>query len=205
MSATTELELKNALMQVPGATDSVSNRIVAAILSNAGSSGSGGGGGSGSGLDSTTYTAAQLSAWVSSGTTPTPAPTGLPKQYAASDDLSRTFYGYTSTLARETTANGVSAVTFVSSALSASAVVKGVAGDPGTFLGLLCVSVAGGKVTVHNAGTATNAITGLGAPGGASGLTMTAGSFISLGSAVDCPNGIYLEINGTGSYVVVYQ
>ena len=45
MSATTELELKNALMQVPGATDSVSNRIVAAILASVGVGGGGGGGG----------------------------------------------------------------------------------------------------------------------------------------------------------------
>lgn len=100
--------------------------------------------------------------------------------------------------------SGVASLPFVSSVLSVSAVVKGSAGDPGTFLGLLCTSVSGGKVTIHNAATASNPVPGLGG-GGASGLVMTAGSFISLGVAVDCPNGLYIDINGTGSYVVVYQ
>lgn len=47
MTTATELELKNALMQVPGATDSVSNRIVQAVVAEAAlGGGSGGGGGS---------------------------------------------------------------------------------------------------------------------------------------------------------------
>ena len=67
MSATTELELKNALMQVPGATDSVSNRIVAAILASVGVGGGGGGTGTGAGFDDS-YTAAQLETMRSAGT-----------------------------------------------------------------------------------------------------------------------------------------
>ena len=102
MSATTELELKNALMQVPGATDSVSNRIVRAVAAEA-ALGGGSGGGGGSGLDSTTYTATQLQDWVLYGTTPTPTPTVFPTMYAASDDLTRTFLSSSSTVAVETT------------------------------------------------------------------------------------------------------
>lgn len=101
-------------------------------------------------------------------------------------------------------ASGAS-VTFSSAPLSASAVVKGVAGDPGNFISLLCTSVSGGKVTVRDGGTVSGAlIPGLGS-GGASGLALTAGQYVSLGAAVYCANGIYLEISGTGTYVVLYQ
>lgn len=97
-----------------------------------------------------------------------------------------------------------SSIVFASPALSASAVVKGVSGDPGNFVGILCTSVAGGKVTVHNAGSAVSPIAGLGS-GGTNGLALTAGQYYSLGASVYCNNGIYLEINGTGTYVCLYQ
>lgn len=100
---------------------------------------------------------------------------------------------------------GSGSITFSSSPLSASAVVKGVAGDPGNFIGLLCTSVSGGKVTVRDGGSVAGAlIPGLGG-GGASGLALTAGQYVSLGAAVYCANGIFLEISGTGTYVVLYQ
>lgn len=96
-------------------------------------------------------------------------------------------------------------VTFSTAPLSASAVVKGVAGDPGNFISLLCTSVSGGKVTVRDGGTVSGAlIPGLGG-GGASGLALTAGQYVSLGAEVYCANGIFLEISGTGTYVVLYQ
>lgn len=105
----------------------------------------------------------------------------------------------------EATRGGGLGIVFASAALSASAVVKGVAGDPGNFVGILCTSVAGGKATLRNGGSVAGAlISGLG-DGGASGLTLTAGQYYSLGAAVYCPNGIFLEISGTGTYVCLYQ
>ena len=101
--------------------------------------------------------------------------------------------------------SGSGSVTFSTAPLSASAVVKGVAGDPGNFISLLCTSVSGGKVTVRDGGTVSGAlIPGLGG-GGASGLALTAGQYVRLGAAVYCANGIFLEISGTGTYVVLYQ
>ena len=102
------------------------------------------------------------------------------------------------------TASGSSLV-FPTAVLSASAVVKGVAGDPGNFIGVFCASVSGGKVTIRDGGSVAGAlIPGLGS-GGASGLALTAGQYLSLGGPVYCANGIYLEISGTVSVVVLYQ
>lgn len=100
---------------------------------------------------------------------------------------------------------GGAAATFSTGPLSTSGVIKGAAGDPGYFVSLLCTASAGGKVTIRNGSSVAGAlIPGLGG-GGASGLALTAGQYVSLGAAVYCANGIFLEISGTGTYVVLYQ
>ena len=143
----------------------------------------------------TSYTAAQLSALAAAG--------GLTPGaiYVTSDGGD----AYFATSASTYTSLLAGSIVFSSAALSASAVVKGVSGDPGNFVGILCTSVAGGKATIRDGGSVAGAlIPGLGA-GGASGLTLTAGQYYSLGAAVYCANGIFLEISGTGTYVCLYQ
>lgn len=115
------------------------------------------------------------------------------------------WYRATSTSTYSDVGSGGGGIIFPSPVLSASAVVKGVAGDPGNFISVLCTSVSGGKVTIRDGGSVAGAlIPGLGG-GGASGLALTAGQYLSLGAPVYCANGIYLEISGTVSVVVLYQ
>ena len=107
--------------------------------------------------------------------------------------------------------SGVSAtLTQVWGPFTVSGVVKGVAGDPGAVLALFCVSASTGKVSLWNGATSSTTLLDPSASyvwggGGASGKAMVAGQYVTLGAEVDSPNGIYIEIVGTGSYMVVGQ
>ena len=82
---------------------------------------------------------------------------------------------------------------------TASGVVKGVAGDPGTVLAVFCSASAAGNITMRNSAT----VGGGSALVGATAVTMTAGQMLVFGPQ-DCANGIVLDLNsGTGTFYVI--
>ena len=75
---------------------------------------------------------------------------------------------------------------------SADTVIKGVAGDPATFYGLICITA--GTAAVYNGSSSAGVLV----------ATLTgaaAGNYISL--PVDCPNGLFLDWT-SGSFTVIY-
>lgn len=82
---------------------------------------------------------------------------------------------------------------------TASGVVKGVAGDPGTVLAVFCSASASGNITMRNSATV-----GGGTPlVGATAVAMSAGQMLVIGPQ-DCANGIVLDLNsGTGTFYVI--
>jgi hypothetical protein len=83
---------------------------------------------------------------------------------------------------------------------TASGVVKGVAGDPGTGLAIYCTASASGNITVRNSATVGGGST---VSTLVTAVTMTAGQMIVFGP-VDMPNGIVLDLNsGTGTFYVI--
>ena len=82
---------------------------------------------------------------------------------------------------------------------TASGVVKGVAGDPGTVLAVFCSASASGNITMRNSATV-----GGGTPlVGATAVAMSAGQMLVFGPQ-DCANGIVLDLNsGTGTFYVI--
>ena len=86
---------------------------------------------------------------------------------------------------------------------------KTAAGDPGTFLSVFCVSnpSTAAKISIYN-GSAANTGTAIGIgtyPASSNGVAMTTGQFLTLGAAVSCPNGIWVEISGTGTFAIILQ
>lgn len=83
---------------------------------------------------------------------------------------------------------------------TASGVVKGVAGDPGMAMAILCTASASGNITLRNSATVGGGV--IPSPL-ASAVTMSANQLLQLGT-VDCPNGIVLDLNsGTGTFYVI--
>lgn len=94
---------------------------------------------------------------------------------------------------------GVTGIPVMWGPFTASGVVKGVAGDPGTVLAVFCAASASGNITMRNSATV-----GGGTPlVGATAVAMSAGQMLVIGPQ-DCANGIVLDRNsGTGTFYVI--
>lgn len=97
---------------------------------------------------------------------------------------------------------GGNTVPFITT-LSSSNFVGYAAGSPQTFWSMFCVSSSSGKVTIHNSSSANSPVlpSALG-NGSTNGVAVSAGSAYHVGYGVDCPNGLYVEINGTATVII---
>ena len=82
-------------------------------------------------------------------------------------------------------------------------------GDPGAFLSVFCVSNPGSsaKISIYDGASAAggNPI-GIGTyPASSNGAVIATGAYLNMGAAVSCPNGIWIEISGTGTYIIIIQ
>lgn len=83
---------------------------------------------------------------------------------------------------------------------TASGVVKGIAGDPGTGLAVFCSASSSGNITMRNSATVGGGST---VSPLVTAVTMSAGQMIVFGPA-DMANGIVLDLNsGTGTFYVI--
>lgn len=94
---------------------------------------------------------------------------------------------------------GVPGVPVVWGPFTASGVVKGVAGDPGTLLAVFCSASSSANITMRNSAT----VGGGAAIPTATAVAMSAGQMLVCGP-VDCSNGIVLDLNsGSGTFYVL--
>lgn len=125
--------------------------------------------------------------------------TPVPKATFLVDPTTLLLYGQSNGAGGYVPLGGGSGIPVMWGPFTASGVVKGVAGDPGTVLAVFCSASAAGNITMRNSATVGGGV----ALPGATAVAMSTGQMLVIGPQ-DCANGIVLDLNsGTGTFYVI--